>query len=66
MLNALRLVEGVPLDDFSARTGLSLHSIANPLAAGRQKGWLENHPYRLKTTALGQRFLNDVIASFLD
>jgi putative oxygen-independent coproporphyrinogen III oxidase len=66
MLNALRLVEGVPLDDFSARTGLPQHTIAKPLAAGRQKGWLENHPDRLKTTALGQRFLNDVIASFLD
>jgi putative oxygen-independent coproporphyrinogen III oxidase len=66
MLNALRLIDGVPLDDFSARTGLPLHHIANRLATGRQKGWLENLPGRLKTTSLGQRFLNDVIASFLD
>jgi oxygen-independent coproporphyrinogen-3 oxidase len=62
----LRLIEGVPLEDFSARTGLPAHNIAGRLAAGRQKGWLENHPQRLKTTPLGQRFLNDVIASFLD
>jgi oxygen-independent coproporphyrinogen-3 oxidase len=66
MLNALRLIEGVPLEDFSARTGLPAHNIADRIAAGRQKGWLENHPHRLKTTPLGQRFLNDVIASFLD
>ena len=66
MLNALRLVEGVPLGDFGERTGLPPQSIATKVAAGRQKGWLENDPDRLKTTALGQRFLNDVIASFLD
>jgi putative oxygen-independent coproporphyrinogen III oxidase len=65
MLNALRLVDGVPLSDFSARTGLPAQSIASALAAGRQKGWLEDRADRLKTTPLGQRFLNDVIASFL-
>jgi oxygen-independent coproporphyrinogen-3 oxidase len=66
MLNALRLVDGVPLSDFGARTGLPPQSIAANVAAGRHKGWLENHPDHLKTTPLGQRFLNDVIASFLD
>jgi putative oxygen-independent coproporphyrinogen III oxidase len=66
MLNALRLINGVPLGDFSARTGLPLEQIGQQLAAGRQKGWLKNYPDRLETTALGQRFLNDVIASFLD
>lgn len=66
MLNALRLMEGVPLDDFHARTGLPLQRIADQLATGQRKGWLENLPHRLKTTPAGQRFLNDVIASFLD
>ena len=65
MLNALRLIEGVPLDDFAARTGLPVKQIAARLAAGRQKGWLENDPRYLRTTPLGQRFLNDVIGSFL-
>lgn len=65
MLNALRLIEGVPLDDFAARTGLPVEQIAARLAAGRQKGWLENDPRYLRTTPLGQRFLNDVIGSFL-
>ena len=66
MLNALRLVDGVPLDDFSARTGLSPETIASALEAARQRGWLTDDPQKLHTTALGQRFLNDVIASFLD
>lgn len=66
MLNALRLIEGVPADDFSRRTGLPLQQIATRLAKGRQRGWLEGDPGRLGTTPLGQRFLNDVIASFLD
>ncbi|MFC3652147.1 radical SAM family heme chaperone HemW [Dyella humi] len=65
MLNALRLIEGVPLDDFAARTGLPVEQIAARLATGRQKGWLENDPRYLRTTPLGQRFLNDVIGSFL-
>lgn len=66
MLNALRLVEGVPLEDFPARTGLPLDRIATRLAADRQKGWLDDDPRYLRTTPLGQRFLNDVMASFLD
>ena len=66
MLNALRLIDGVPLDDFTARTGLPAERIALRLATDRQKGWLENNPEKLRTTALGQRFLNDVIGSFLE
>jgi putative oxygen-independent coproporphyrinogen III oxidase len=65
MLNALRLIDGVPMSDFTARTGLFLDCIAAPLAEGRRRGWLRDEPQRLHTSALGQRFLNDVIASFL-
>ncbi|MBE1158961.1 radical SAM family heme chaperone HemW [Dyella acidiphila] len=66
MLNALRLIEGVPAAAFNERTGLPLAQIADRLAQGRQRGWLQTDPGQLGTTALGQRFLNDVIASFLD
>jgi oxygen-independent coproporphyrinogen-3 oxidase len=66
MLNALRLIDGVPLAAFAERTGLPHERIAAGLAAARQRGWLHDDPQRLHTTALGQRFLNDVIASFLD
>jgi oxygen-independent coproporphyrinogen-3 oxidase len=66
MLNALRLIEGVPMADFAQRTGLPNERIAPALAAARQRGWLAESPTLLRTTPLGQRFLNDVIASFLD
>ncbi|MBA2079566.1 radical SAM family heme chaperone HemW [Rhodanobacter sp. PCA2] len=66
MLNALRLIDGVPLADFAARTGLPPERIAAPLAAARRRGWLVDDPHWLRTTALGQRFLNDVISGFLD
>lgn len=66
MLNALRLADGVPMSDFSERTGLSIERIATGLANARQRGWLTNETEQLRTTALGQRFLNDVISSFLD
>ncbi|MDE2307871.1 MAG: radical SAM family heme chaperone HemW [Xanthomonadaceae bacterium] len=65
MLNALRLVDGVPLAEFAERTGLPAANIAPALDRARQRGWLHDDPQRLRTTALGQRFLNDVIASFL-
>lgn len=66
MLNALRLFDGVPLTDFAERTGLAIDTIAARLAAARQRGWLADDPQRLRATPLGQRFLNDVIASFMD
>ena len=65
MLNALRLIHGVPADDFAARTGMPLARIASQLEASRRKGWLEGDPACLRTTPLGQRFLNDVIGGFL-
>ena len=65
MLNALRLIDGVPMADFTARTGLPTDAIAAPLANARQRGWLTAEDGRLHTTALGQRFLNDVIESFM-
>jgi len=65
MLNALRLIDGVPLQDFSERTGLPLSVIAPQLEDAQQRGWLHRDTQRLRTTALGQRFLNDVIAGFL-
>jgi len=66
MLNALRLIDGVPLADFSERTGIPMERIASALASARERGWLVENSERLQTTALGQRFLNDVISSFLD
>lgn len=66
MLNALRLIDGVPMADFSERTGVPLDHIARALDDSRKRDWLRADPQRLHTTVLGQRFLNDVIAAFLD
>jgi oxygen-independent coproporphyrinogen-3 oxidase len=66
MLNALRLIDGVPMEAFAERTGLSVERIAPALAAARQRGWLHEGARHLRTTALGQRFLNDVISGFLE
>lgn len=65
MLNALRLIKGVPVHEFSERTGLSLQSIKAALDHAIAYGWLQADPGRLQTTPTGQRFLNDVIASFM-
>lgn len=66
MLNALRLIDGVPTTDFAERTGLPLTNIAAALAEARRRGWLSDDSQRLHTSVLGQRFLNDVIAGFLN
>ncbi|MCC5885736.1 MAG: radical SAM family heme chaperone HemW [Gammaproteobacteria bacterium] len=64
MLNALRLIDGVDEKLFQAHTGLALDTVAGPLAALRQEGLLRED--RLATTALGLRFLDRVVARFLD
>ncbi|MDM9557792.1 radical SAM family heme chaperone HemW [Bordetella petrii] len=65
MLNALRLKDGVPAASFSERTGLSLAAIAPALQAASARGLLDPDPTRLRATALGWRFLNDLQEMFL-
>ena len=66
MMNALRLVDGVPMGEFSLRTGLGIETIAPILDTARDKGLIGEDREMLHTTETGQRFLNDVIALFLD
>lgn len=65
MMNALRLTDGVPSQSFTERTGISLAQIAKPLTLATQKKLLDKDPRFLRPTALGQRFLNDLIELFL-
>ncbi len=65
MLNLLRLHEGFALADFEVRTGLDRHVIAPALAAASERGWLQTDAGRVRPTALGRRFTNDVIELFL-
>jgi oxygen-independent coproporphyrinogen-3 oxidase len=64
MLNALRLVDGVPAALFPARTGLALDTVTAALARLRARGLLVDDAARLACTPTGLRFLNDVLGEF--
>lgn len=66
LMNALRLNDGVPSEYFIERTGLSLMVINKPLNELIQKGLLEYTDNKLKTSDLGQRFLNTILSTFID
>jgi oxygen-independent coproporphyrinogen-3 oxidase len=65
MLNALRLVQGVPSGRFEERTGLPLAAVARKLAAAEEKGLLERDPARIRPTRQGRLFLNELLQVFL-
>jgi oxygen-independent coproporphyrinogen-3 oxidase len=65
MLNALRLVDGVPAGLFAERTGYPLSLIARPIEEAVRRGLLDADPQWLRPTALGQRFLSDLQELFL-
>ncbi len=69
MLNALRLQQGFDLAWFTERTGQPLVLVQSKINALQAKGLLEmfsqaNQTW-LRPTALGHRFLNDVVDAFL-
>ncbi len=66
MLNALRLRDGFSLRDFVDRTGLSADCIAEPLQTARERGWLEATIDFIRPTALGYRFLNELLLLFME
>ncbi len=65
MLNALRLREGFALADFTARTGLAVTAIAQPLAEAEAKGLIERDFVRVWPSVRGFDFLSDLQALFL-
>ena len=66
MLNALRLIEGFPIELFARRTGLALSSVEPQLAAAEAAGLIERDHARIVPTERGQRFLNDLLEPFLN
>jgi putative oxygen-independent coproporphyrinogen III oxidase len=66
MMNALRLIEGVPTELFTERTSLPLLLIRRELEQATQRGLLTRDAQRIAPTLLGQRFLNDLLEIFLD
>jgi len=65
MLNALRLPDGFPVGLFQERTGLPFSTIAAPLKDAEEKGLLERDLKRIRPSAKGQRFLNELLGLFL-
>lgn len=66
MLNALRLEEGIEVNLFAERTGLTLNAIEKPLNAAEEKGLIYRDHKVIKPTELGKRFLNDLQQLFLE
>jgi len=66
MMNALRLIEGVPADLFEARTGMGLGVVEAALHQARVRGLIDTTGGQLQPTGQGQRFLNDLLELFLN
>ncbi len=64
VLNALRLNEGFTLDLFSARTGLDTAALEPQLESLCRRELLVRQGDQVKTTDLGRRFLDTVVAEF--
>ena len=65
MLNALRLIDGVPVALFRERTGLEISVVEAALSKGESLGLLERDWKTMRPTPQGQRFLNDLVELFL-
>ena len=65
-MNALRLVEGVPLSDWQAHTGRATTLLEKRLGAARNKGLLVEDVTRLQASSQGLLFLNELLALVSD
>lgn len=65
MMNALRLVHGVPTELFQKRTYLPISNFTDTLNELRALGLINNDDNKLQATELGLRFLNDIVQFFL-
>jgi putative oxygen-independent coproporphyrinogen III oxidase len=65
MLNALRLIEGFEMKLFWERTGLQISSIESSLHKAENAGLLERDWRRIRPSARGRLFLNELLELFL-
>ncbi|PMR74703.1 radical SAM family heme chaperone HemW [Billgrantia endophytica] len=61
-MNALRLVQGVPMTDWPSHTGLPLQRLEARLVDAREKGLLVEDVQRLQASPRGLLFLNELLA----
>jgi oxygen-independent coproporphyrinogen-3 oxidase len=66
MMNALRLTGGFETKLFQERTGMAIASISTRLAEALKKGLITQNSQTIAPTLLGQRYLNDLLALFLN
>ena len=65
MLNALRLHNGVSWELFESRTGLCYENITIQVNKLVKQGLLVDDPEQLQPTALGSRYMNQILRAFL-
>ena len=65
MMNALRLDNGFPLALFEERAGIPLTAVLKQLEEAERRGLITRDHQRVTPTALGRRFLNDLLQTFL-
>lgn len=66
IMNALRLCDGVSMSNFTETTGLSAQALEPKRQQLIDRKLLFDDPQRLQTTELGQRFLNEVLAVYME
>ncbi len=65
MLNALRLIEGFPIVLFAERTGLPITLLEPQLRAAEEQQLIERDWQRIRPSARGRLFLNELLELFL-
>lgn len=66
MLNSLRLSDGTTTSLFETRTFLPISTVQPALEKAHKQGLLTTNDQKIIPTELGRRFLNDLVAIFLD
>ncbi len=61
LMNALRLINGVSIDQFTTTTGLGEERLSTFITAASAKGLLKKEGQILKPTDLGTQYLNDLL-----
>jgi putative oxygen-independent coproporphyrinogen III oxidase len=64
LMNALRVLDGTPVEMFEARAGQPAAAIGSARAAASARGWLGPEPDRLRATPAGIERLNKVLELF--
>jgi len=65
MMNALRLIEGIPGSLFLERTGLPINIIEKELSLAEERNLVEWKINELKPSLKGQRYLNELLEIFV-